>query len=138
MSAMATLRQGIRAELATDLGIQMVDGMLNAPAGIARRDLGCVWVPGFGEKDDDVDTQMIDVRIRIYQQKIEQRNPEDPVDPTKLEDFAEAVELALRDKQAGQFGVWFFRVRATEIDLESQGVEMSVIAMRANPFPTGG
>ena len=136
--SLADLRTGLRAELATDLGIEMLDGMIDAPAGIPRRDLGCVWIAGYGEMDDRVQTQVIDVRVRIYKQKVERRSVEQAVDPQPLEDLAERAELALRDKQAAQYGVWYFRIRRTEIDLESQGIEIELTAWRTNPFTAGG
>ena len=134
--SVATFREAVRAELETDLQIPFKSGLITflEGTGSVRGDVGCVWVAGYRENGDSVQEQIIDLRVRVYRKFIQVRDPLNAIDPTALEDTAELVESALRDKQAAQFGVWFFRPVSTEIDLATQGVEVTVTAIRANPF----
>lgn len=131
--SLTTIRVGIQTELQRELGIRFVAGMLVGP--IDTGNLGCVWTPGVRERAN-VQEQDVILKSRVYLQW----KPTDETlrDPAALENLAETFLTALRDEQVNQYGVWMYRVAEIEIDLETNGIEATITAVRANPFSMGG
>jgi hypothetical protein len=131
--SLTTIRQGLQAELQADLGIRMVAGIINAPDD--TEDIGCVWVAGLSQRND-VQAEDIEIHARVLLQ-YKQTEPK-LRDPAALEALAESVQTSLRDKQAGQFGMWMYDLTQIEIDLENNFVEATIVATTQNPFAMGG
>lgn len=129
--SLTTFRKAVQDELAADLGITFVPGLLEGP--IENRDLGCVYAAGKSEVSDHVDDELIELRVRVFKRYQQQVDPELPLDPSALEALVESVQNALDDKQT-TLGPWFLRVTRAEIDLEAQGIEVTVVGWQANVF----
>lgn len=123
MAALSEFREALRAELQEDLGVEMVSGMLEGGELRPRRPLGSVWASG-KELGDPATDEIIEARVRVFPTYQQQRNPEQPVDPTQLEDIAEAVQVAVADRRT-TLGPWIVTWQRTEIDLEDQAVEVT-------------
>ncbi len=133
--SLTALRTGLRDELAADLGIPAADGFYTGRS--ERNDLVGVWIDEARE-GAVVSDQEIELTVRVRKLYVSSRSGEAPADPTLLEEAAEAVDLALRDKQAASFGVWFFRVTGVAFDYEEWGFDVRLLAFRDNPFAAGG
>ncbi len=129
--SLTELRTGLRDELAADLGIPAQDGYFEGRS--ERSDMLGVWIERTSDAENVLqeDVQLV---VRYRKQYVVARNQQVPSDPTPLEQAAEALQVALRDKQANTFGVWMFRVSEIEFSYEDWGFDALVSAIRANPF----
>jgi hypothetical protein len=88
--------------------------------------------------EDAVEVEEIRLTVRVFRQYVEPRSPEDPIDPVPFENTVESIYASLEDKQAHPSliatGAWYLRPTSFEIDYLVQGVEVSVLVQRANPF----
>ncbi len=125
MAALSAFREALRAELQADLGIEMVAGMLEGGELRPRRTLGSVWVSAKEVGDPAMD-EILEAKVRVFPAYQQQRNPEQPLDPTPLEDVAEAIQLSVGASRT-TLGPWFVAWQRTEIDLEDQAVEVTFL-----------
>jgi hypothetical protein len=128
-------REAVQAELQVDIGIDFVPGVLVGP--VEGRPLGCVWCAGKKEADDNVGDEIIEVHVRAFQAVVLPQDPTVPVDPGPLEELADQIVAALKDKQTA-FGPWFTRITELELDMETQGLEITLIGRQENQFLLGG
>lgn len=130
--SLAATRAFLRDQLAAELGFAFADGLAEGP--FPRQDAGFVALLSGGETED-VEVEQLEFRVRVYRKLVATRSPQQPADPEPLEQLVESVYSALRDVQASPAaGVWFFRATGFEIDYDAQGVEVTVLALRQNPF----
>lgn len=137
MAALTDFREALRLELQTDLGIDLVPGMLVLDATKRpRRALGSVWV---ARKDaaDPISDETLEAHVRVYLAFQQSRSQEEPYDPTPLEQLVENIQLSVRDKLTA-LGPWFLHFSSAELDLEDQGVEVVFLARQLNLAETFG
>lgn len=126
-------REAIQAQLEAAIGIPFVAGTINGPVG--DRNIGCVWVASVNNMDDLIDVQTIDLRVRAFRQWKQETTPGyQPEHVEALETLAEQVQTGLAAIQASLASVWYFHVVGVELDLETMGVEASLIAYQQNPM----
>jgi uncharacterized protein (UPF0297 family) len=135
-SALTTFRQAVITELNDDPafdGYRFVPGRIVGPV---RKPIGCVFPgePSYVEREENVQTAILRLEVRVFVGITQQRDVEKPLDPTVLEELGEAVMLALRDRDTVALGVWYSRVTGYTIDLEAQGVYAEVIGWNDNVF----
>lgn len=131
--SLTSFRQAVQDELQKDLGITFVAGMLTAAAN--DRTIGCVWAAGIRE-GSDINTEEIVLHARVFTQ-FEATQGYKQGDIDQLEQLAEQLQTALRDKQA-TLGPWFFRVTEVELLIEEHGVQATIVAVDDNLFAAGG
>jgi len=127
-------RENVRTALQTQLrvtygsGFDVVAAQLTGP--FEERDVGCIWVAK-AEIEPETAQQLIDVRIRVFRQW----TPIEPYgkDPSELEEIPDLVNNALLAIQVSA-GLWWFSIQGFEIDHESWGTEVAILARRENPF----
>jgi hypothetical protein len=130
-SEMTELRARLAEVCSGALGVPFLEGRIDGP--VHNRALGCVYPVNVAEDPDNVLNALIRVNVRVYQKWIEQTDPERPVTTEKLEEWVDALRVALSDAQLTG-GVWFFRLTNVEFDVDDQGVELSILAFADNLF----
>jgi hypothetical protein len=134
-SWLTLLRVALAAELTADTGIRIEPGFIIGPV---RDRVGCVFPGSRREREEDVQQAVAEVGIKLFRPFAQQREPTRPLDPTPLEEDAQTVIDALRDKQFEELGVpdvWFLRVTTEEFDLtDEQCVTLTVEVWGSNPF----
>lgn len=129
--ALATdFREYVRSQLEPALGITLSPGKVDG--GVERRWAGCIWSPGWGEVEGQVNDQEILVTVRLFAPVRTQAAANvAPQDPAPLEEKAELLQTTWREHVHGG-GVWFSRVVLVEIDLDLNMVEAQLIATTLN------
>ena len=123
-------REAVAAHLAEALGVRFESGQIAGP--IERRDLGCSF-PAFEEENsDNTIEEILTITVRVFQAYVQQTAAEKPADPAKLEGWSLAIKTALMEPW-GSLGVWFARVTRVEYDMETQGIEVTIIGWQDNP-----
>lgn len=123
----------VRSQLETALkatyggAFEVVHAQLLGP--FLDRDVGCIWIAGSQLEGLE---QQIDVRVRVFRQFVEAEGPYGQ-DPSTLEQIPDIVSNALIGIQVSA-GLWFFSIQEFEIDHESWGCEVGLLARRENPF----
>ncbi len=136
VTTLTTWRESVRVQLQTELrktygnDFDVVSAQLTGP--FEDRDVGCIWIAR-AEIEPETAQQLIEVRIRVFRQW----TPVEPYgkDPAELEVIPDIVNNALTAIQVG-LGIWWFSIREFEIDHESWGTEVGILARRENPFLT--
>jgi len=131
---LTTWRENVRLQLQTQLrtvygsSFDVVPAQLTGP--FEERDVGCIWVAK-AEIEPETAQQLIDVRVRVFRQW----TPIEPYgkDPAELEEIPDIVNNALLAIQVSA-GLWWFSIQGFEIDHESWGTEVAILARRENPF----
>lgn len=127
-SGLTTFRKQLERHLEEQLGIPFVSGALDGPL---EQDLGCTFPGSKTEVPGHVQDEDLVVRIRVFLAHPGQ-GVELPPDPAPLEELAEKLQLALKEKQTG-LGPWYQRWISTEFDIEEGfGFESYVIARQQN------
>lgn len=129
MSSLGAFREAVQAELAEDLGVRFKGGKIDGP--VTENDLGCCWSEGKAEVSGRVDEEQLFVRARIFLRFKPREGPEDVTDSRPLEDLAEKVQLAIRDKQT-TLGPWYCRVTEVETNIDLQYVEAQIVGWQDN------
>lgn len=132
MATLTSFREALRLELQTDLGVELVPGMLvfQGAERRPRHDLGSVWISR-KEAANPLADETIEAHVRIYKAYTQTRSIEQPYDPTPLEALVEAVQVSVKDKLAA-LGPWFIHFRSAEIDLDDQAIEVVFEARQLN------
>jgi hypothetical protein len=132
MTAVTTtvFRDQLTLFLAEATGVRFEHGMIEGP--VERRDVACTFPITEEEFDENTTMEVVTVGVRFYQAYVTQTAVEKPVSPAKLEAWSMQVKEALRDPW-GSLGVWYCRVTRTEYDLETQGVQFTIIGWQENP-----
>lgn len=135
-ATLTTWRENVRAKLQTELqktygtGFEVVSSQLVGP--FDEKDVGCIWIAD-ARIEPETAQQLINVRIRVFRQW----TPVEPYgkDPAELEQIPDLVNNALLAIQVSA-GLWWFSLAEFEIDHESWGTEVGILARRENPFLT--
>jgi hypothetical protein len=123
----------VRELLEEGLGVTMNRGFGDLQAGTVRNDTGFVWADGFARQDPAI-LQSAVIRARVYLQWIEPRSPENPIDPSALEDLAEVMRDLLAPRRS--WGGYLLQLVGVDIDYEFQGAEAVINAVSENPYET--
>lgn len=136
--SLETFLEGARVELATDLGIEVVDGFIEGPLeNIPEAGYGCVWPDNTQELFEDVMFEEIRIRIRVFLPITQQFTSETPADSSDLIELRSRIIQALREKQTNQMGVWFFRPESFDFDPRVRFVECVLVGRQQNEFTWG-
>ena len=134
VNTLTTWVETVRAKLETELratyggNFEVVHAQLVGP--YEDRDIACIWVEK-AEIEAETASQALDVRVRVFRQwsLVEPHG----LDPAQLEVIPDIVNNALTAIQVGA-GIWFFSIQGFQIDHESWGTEVVILARRENPF----
>lgn len=129
---LTSFRQGVANELAADLGITLVvDGRCEGPF---TQELICSWSPGKAPYPTDVNLEQVEVRVRVFKAPPPRRHDAQlPFDPAPLEELAETIQTALKDKRTA-LGPWYFQLLELRIDDERWCVELQLVGLQDNLF----
>lgn len=135
-STLTTWRENVREQLQTELqktygnGFEVVSAQLIGP--FDEKDVGCIWIAD-ARIEPDTAQQLINVRVRVFRQwaAVEPYGK----DPAELEEIPDLINNALVAIQVSA-GLWWFSIAEFEIDHESWGTEVGILARRENPFLT--
>ena len=129
-SSLTTFREAVTSALSTALGVDFVAGMVDGP--IEGRNLGCAWMLGVAEREENVQEEWLDLKVRVFSAWSQIGAPERPFDPALLEEWAETIQTTLKPSITA-LGPWEARVTGVEFDMEQQGIEVSVLGWQPNP-----
>ena len=127
-----TVRSNLQTELRKVYGNSFDVVHAQFPGPSEDRDIACIWIAK-AEIEPETAQQLIDVRIRVFRLW----TPIEPhgKDPNELEEIPDLVNNALLAIQVSA-GLWWFSIQGFEIDHESWGTEVAILARRENPFLT--
>src|SRR5581483_6834597 len=94
----AEIRQAIQVELQAELGFEFVAGIV--PSNPRQERYGCVWVGMIEETAEHVLEEDVEVFVRVFVGWQQAVDPALPIDPLPVEQLADDVRAALKDKQA--------------------------------------
>ena len=131
--SLEAFRAALKSELADELGFPVGDGPLEE--GVSERaDIASVTIVRWRERQPNVHQRIIEALVQVRLQYVVDR--EGSSDPGPLEQKAEALVTGLKDRQAAQFGVDFFRVTGVDLEHELYGFTAYIEAWQDNPFTT--
>lgn len=128
--SMSAFRNGLQAQLQTSLNITFKAGRIDGPS--ESKDLGCTFPIRIAEGPSNliVEQQLVGVRI-LKKLRHKRVLPEQALDPSELEDLAEAFQAVIKAHQVG-LGPWFIRCSQIDFDLPAWGIEALIIATDLN------
>jgi len=135
MGQLTDFRVALQNSLSTAMGIEFRSGMIEGP--VEDRTVGCVWTAGVREWDQDVNLEQVFVMVRIFKQWRQQQGFAN-TQVSELETLVESLQDTLKPLQAQFQGMWQFRLQEIEIDLETSGLEATLVCLRDNRFAKGG
>jgi len=133
-STLTAWLENVRSHLETQLrgtfgdDFEVIHAQFTGP--VEDKDIACIWIAQ-GEIEAETAQQLINVRIRVFRQwaAIEPYGK----DPAELEVIPDIVNNALSAIQVSA-GLWWFSIQEFEVDHESWGTEVGILARRENPF----
>jgi hypothetical protein len=134
-NTLTSFRLALQAYLKTTFSFEFESGQLEGP--IEDRTVGCCWTVSVSEWPEDVQLEQITVGVRIFKQWQQQQGLPNP-SISDLEDLAETLQEALKPVQTTLGSAWQFRLTQVELDLETNGIEGTIVALQPNPFNRGG
>jgi hypothetical protein len=130
--SLTSFRHTVAAEIATIVGVGLVvDGRVEGP--LEQYDMVCSWPLRIVEFDEDVNLEDIYIAVRVLRAWNQERQPEVPFDPTRLETDAELIQTGAYDIQASA-GPWLWRPQEFAFDLDEQRLDVAVYAQQPNLF----
>ena len=129
----------IQTELQTATSVEVKPGVPSLEEGaVPRRDVGYIYCPSFSRGENAI-WEVTEIRVRLYQQYIEPRSDEEPVDPMPLYALGELLRDAIADRRrltdsTGQ--VWLITLAGVEFGHDEQYAEAVYGAGRENRFET--
>lgn len=131
MTTISEFRQNVQKVFEEGLKVQFVPGRLEGPNQFGEW-LGSCYLERVQEDPARVDEQQIFITLRLFAPYVQQRSPNEPYDPTPLEEMAEKILATIAANQTN-LGAWYQRVRSIDFDPVSQGVQAQVFAFSGNP-----
>lgn len=127
-------RQNVQDMFARELGMTMVPGVFEGPnQWSTEKWIGSVAIAKTNEDPRNVAQVQIYLLCRFFAPFRSQGSisPNEPFDPSQLEDMARQVEEAVARNQTG-LGAWYQRVTGIDYDHNDQGIQATVFAYSAN------
>lgn len=112
-------------------GIKMRSGRVDGPA--RQQSLVCVWPMRREPESTHALEENITYGVRYWARWQDPKDPDQPVDPTPLEEASETLLKALGDVQT-LLGTWQISPPVITFDVERQGIEALVVGRQYNPF----
>ena len=136
--SLATFLTDVRAQIATGLACDVVDGQVDGPLelGPGRR-LACVFPDDTEEVEGDVYHEVLRVVVRVFLPALEEFQPGVPIPTADLVQARTDLIAALKPHQTSEFGVWYFRLTASEFFPREQYVQTRVVAWQQAEFTAG-
>lgn len=132
MSATLTeFRLALQALLNAELELEFRPGKPPDDWSSEEQPLGFVWTTGKARGEDNAMDELLEAHVRVYTKFLASEVPEKPFDPTPLEELAEQVQRLLHGR-AATFGPWWTSWIQTEIDVETQGIELTFVGAQQN------
>jgi hypothetical protein len=116
---MTDFRNAIAQQIESELQIRVRPGRLGPQEG---KDVACVWPVAVYENPDNVAEEVLEAGVGIWLNHKHRGGPEEPFDPTRLEEVAEQLQVALSEIETN-VPIWYFRIVRIDYDLEAQGLE---------------
>ena len=127
---MSAFRAALQTQLQTSLSISFKSGRIDGPS--ESKDLGCTYPVRIAELPSNIIVEQQLVGVRIMKKLRHKRVlPEQALDPSELEDLAEAFQGVIKAHQTG-LGPWFIRCASIEFDLPAWAIEATIVATASN------
>jgi hypothetical protein len=129
---LSQFRQNVQDTLAAGLGVTMVPGLLDGPNQFGEW-RGSVYVQRVQEDPSRVAEEQLYLIVRVFAPFSSEGviSPNNPYDPTPLEDMVDKLQQVVAANQTG-LGAWYQRITAVEIDPVNQGLQATVFAYTDN------
>lgn len=130
MATLTEIRSGVMAQVASDLAIEFVPGMLVGP--IERRTLGSCFAHRVTEVAHRVLEEDVLLVVRVFLRFEQVIDPETPWDPAPAEAIMDALQASVAAHQTGNGTLWQLRMVSGEIDPPVQGLEAHLVGRTLN------